>query len=83
MSNPAMQNEALKSIAEDATSAGATDVVTKALDEMTNAFLRDDVAASCALRIAKRDPKNATTIAERIANPARKNDVLGKIAKGG
>ena len=84
MTNHAQQHEALKAVAEDAASASAAEIVTKALDAMDNHALRNEVAADCALRIAKRgDPKSAATVAERISNRAQRDDVLSKIAKGG
>ena len=56
----------------------------EAVDGILNIATKDEVAETCALKLAKRgDTKAATAVAEKMLDIAKKNEVLAKIAKGG
>jgi hypothetical protein len=83
IANLSEKSDAYKVIAVDAADSGVVDVVVKAIDGIPNISTRDDAAETCALKLMKRgDTKAATTVAEKISNLAKKNEVLSKIAKG-
>ena len=83
LADVSQQTDALKTLASDAADAGAVDIVIKAIDGIPNVATKDEAAEACALKLAKRgNPTAATTVAEKIANTQKKNELLAKIAKG-
>src|SRR5689334_8919305 len=65
VANPSERHDALKVVAIDAADAGVVDVVVKAIEGIAHSGIKDEVAVTCALKLAKRgDAKDATTVAE-------------------
>lgn len=83
MADISKRADALKVIAVDAADAGSVDLVLKSIGGIPNLGTKNEVAEACALKLMKRGDTNAaTTIAGTIVNLQKRNEILGRIAKG-
>src|SRR5262245_52539679 len=83
ITDPVRQGEALRVVARDAADAGAGDIVLQAVKRITDVAARNEVAADCAVRLARSgDPKGANLVTDQITDPAKRNEVRAKVAEG-
>jgi hypothetical protein len=77
------RDAALSKVAADAAQAGDVEVVQNCLAEIRVSFARDEAAYKAALSLAKAGKVNAgTEVAKSIMMVNRRDDALGKLAKG-
>src|SRR5262249_19348412 len=84
ITDPVRQGEALRGVARDAADAGAGDIVLQAGNRITDLAARNEVAADCAVRLARSGaPKRADLVPDQMTGPAKRNEVRAKVAEGG
>ena len=77
------RNDALIKVAEDSAIQGDPNVVRTAIGEIRDPFAKNESAANAALKLAASgEVAGATEVAKMITDPARRNSVLSKLAKG-
>ena len=75
---------ALKSVAQDAAEAAQGEIVKRAVYEIHDAALMDQVTYDCALKLVERGQAQAAADAAKMLHDTSKaNEVLGRIARGG
>jgi hypothetical protein len=84
ITDPVKKREVLQVLARDAADAGTGEVVLQAVKEIIDPAVKADAAEDCAVRLVRSgDAKGATAVADLIADPARRDEVKAKIARGG
>ena len=78
------RDAALKSVAQDAAEAAEGEIVKRAVYEIHDLPMLDEVAYACALRLVERGQAQAAADTAKLMRDASKqNEVLSRIAKGG
>jgi hypothetical protein len=83
INDTSQRNDALKSVAQDAAEAAEGEIVKRAIYEINDSAMLDNVAYTCALKLVERGQAQAAAdTAKLMHDTSRQNEVLSQIAKG-